>query len=383
MMQIADRYSLFYADNGEKRHLETGFPISTEVTIGNKKYYADLYASFWGLWASPLFKDDGEYIDSSQVIEAMESGHKVEKVDYVTNTKNEYTMKKTSARLNEITRKTLTLDDVKMLPIRINSYGSIYDGYTVIWTGDKLAIAGKDRLACIEIDANKEWDYSNEVKTAFEVTEDWQCGCLDTTVTDADAQLRKTGDWEGRVDTDTDTAENYYIAFKEQSVKYIVAKMDEFKPTASMFPHGLNFDMNGFWATLILKYEEVQILHGLDFGTYYIGQKVEQDLGNGKKAVGTINEATPIMLLGLQCPTITVKGWIEDNYEIEIDDWWGKRTEYVKVIHVTEGEIGHHHHQHHHFYCYCYYYYYYYYYYYHYYYYHYYYYHYYYYYYCY
>jgi len=336
--------------------LTTGFPISTEVEVSGKTYYADLYASFWGLWASPLYdQDTGSYIDSSQVLDAIESGHKVEKVDYATNTKSEYTLKKTNARLSEISRKTVTLDDVKMLPIHISSYGNIYDGYTIMWTGEKLVVAGKDKTMCIKINEDTPWDYSNAVDTDFEVTDDWQCGCLDDTNTVL-LTLRSTGDWKGEVyDTyngeggdETNGAggdetsglgrylvdENFYfIPLKAESVEYDVTKLPDFTPEASAFPYGLNFNMNGFWATLELEYEQVQVLHGLDFDTYTVGQLVEQDLGGGKTATGTINMNTPVSLKGVECPGITINGWIE-NKAIDHEEWYGTWTENVQVLHV-------------------------------------------------
>ena len=343
--------------------LTTGFPISTEVEVSGKTYYADLYASFWGLWASPLYdQDTGSYIDSNQVLDAIESGHKVEKVDYATNTKSEYTLKKTNARLSEISRKTVTLDDIKMLPIHISSYGNIYDGYTIMWTGEKLVIAGKDKTMCIKINEDKPWDYSNVVDTDFEVTDDWQCGCLDDTNTVL--TLRSTGDWKGEVyDTyngeggdetngaggdETNGAdgdetnglgrylvdENFYFKpLKAKSVEYDVTKLPDFTPAASAFPHGLNFNMNGFWATLELEYEQVQVLHGLDFDTYTVDQVVEQDLGGGKIASGTINMNTPVSLKGVECPGITINGWIE-SIAIEHEVWYGTWTENVQVLHV-------------------------------------------------
>jgi hypothetical protein len=217
-----------------------------------------------GLWASPYYDEVADnFIDSDRIISGIENGHEVVKIDYETNTEKTYTLKKTNARLNKVTRKTVTFNDLKMVPLKIDLTGNRYDGSSIMWTGTKLVIAGESKKKCVKIDKDTPWDHSNVIATDFTVTEDWQCGCLDVSTTIGQkATLKSNGDYNGYSDDNYD-AENeeykndWFKSIDVETVQNNVSKALELIPTSDTFPDGLDLDLNGLWATVQFDYESI------------------------------------------------------------------------------------------------------------------------------
>ncbi len=96
-----------YDVNGARVHRDSGFPIN--YTFGGKTYNG--WIGYWGLW-----------IDNSAP--AIADGATVNQVDYNggSGTSIPYTVFKSGGKLKKHTRKTLTLGEIKNLPLGYNEY---------------------------------------------------------------------------------------------------------------------------------------------------------------------------------------------------------------------------------------------------------------------
>lgn len=129
------RYGMYDADDGNRVNVSSGFPINTvQDGSGNNGW-----VGFWGLWVP-----DGVTIND---------GSTVYKQNYGPNggTSTPYTVRKVAGKLKKHTKSTLTLGDIKNIPLE----GGIPDPsnptpsntmYRVSWDGTDLAIRAQAEM---------------------------------------------------------------------------------------------------------------------------------------------------------------------------------------------------------------------------------------------
>ena len=173
---VADRYSLFNAIDGSKVNLVSGFNVDTILTLDGITIKVQLWCSFWGLWASGT-SINNTLIDSSTILSHITNGMTVTRMDYKKKQEVYYTLTKKTARLNKVTRRSFSLEQIKGLVLKINSPGK-FDGVNIVWNGSALIEVGRTQKQCLYIS-----DYNSRpssVSTDF-IPTDWSdCGCLDT-----------------------------------------------------------------------------------------------------------------------------------------------------------------------------------------------------------
>ena len=113
--ESAWRYSLYNSTNGSRVARNSGFPIKKDNAYG--------WVGYWGLWLP-----EGITVNN---------GDTVNKHDYATNTDTPYTVVKSGGKLKKHTRKSITLGDIKNIPL---NWGDCVGtgpcvNYQVIWTG--------------------------------------------------------------------------------------------------------------------------------------------------------------------------------------------------------------------------------------------------------
>ena len=173
---VADRYSLFNAEDGSKVNLESGFSVDATLTINGIESRVQLWCSFWGLWASGA-KVNGTMIESGVILSLITNGITVTRMDYRKKQEVAYTLFTKTARLQKVTRRQFNLEQVKGLVLKINSPGK-HEGVNILWNGTDLIKVGQTQKQCLFIS-----DYNSRpvsVTTDFTPTDWSDCGCLDT-----------------------------------------------------------------------------------------------------------------------------------------------------------------------------------------------------------
>ena len=138
-------YGLYDA-NGARVQRDSGFPIA--YTAGGKTYNG--FIGYWGLW-----------IDNSAP--AITNGAAVNKMDYNngSSTSTPYTVFASGGKLKKHTRKTLTLGEIKNLPLgyfeqTMTMSGSTGTNYQVAWDGTNF-----NKIAAMPQNCNGNCSWSN------------------------------------------------------------------------------------------------------------------------------------------------------------------------------------------------------------------------------
>ncbi len=143
--EIAWRYGL-YDSTGARVNRDSGFPIKAES--GSDEYFG--YIGYWGLW----MPEDAN-IGNGDTVYRMEFGKKGDEA------KQEYTVYKVGGKLIRNTRKTLSLEDIKGLPLNYYNWSGDQKEYRVVWTGTAL---NKTHVR----DANWNWQKIAEAEVTFD-----------------------------------------------------------------------------------------------------------------------------------------------------------------------------------------------------------------------
>ena len=119
--ESAWRYGL-YSDNGSRVDVESGFPI--KATVSSTEYNG--YIGYYG-----LFMDGGVTLNSGDTVKKLN-------FDNPSASGENYTFRTYPGKLNKHVRQTITLGDIKNIPMSWQNASDGYKEYRVFWDGSNL-----------------------------------------------------------------------------------------------------------------------------------------------------------------------------------------------------------------------------------------------------
>ena len=119
--ESAWRYGL-YRDNGSRVDVESGFPI--KATVSSTEYNG--YIGYYG-----LFMDGGVTLNSGDTVKKLN-------FDNPSASGDNYTFRTYPGKLNKHVRQTITLGDIKNIPMSWQNASDGYKEYRVFWDGSNL-----------------------------------------------------------------------------------------------------------------------------------------------------------------------------------------------------------------------------------------------------
>jgi len=308
---VGDRYTLFNANDGSKVKLESGFSANVVLNLQGIQTTVQLWCSYWGFYASGS-KVNGSYIDSSTIINQITNGMTVSRMDYSDQKTKIYTLQKQSARLNKVTRRSFTLNQVKGLNLKINNPGK-FNGVNIKWNGTNLIQTGRSEVKCLLVN-----DYNQRpqpVETDF-IPQGWSdCGCLDTDGKTEPYSKRNFGPYEGQNNNNPPFYQNGEIRTVLNGSNEIV-----FTFTSEDFSNGIQVsnaegNLNGI---INIVYTPLQVIHGMKLDVYNVGDTVTQIIDGSTNVTGEIYKETTNFIYGLNCKQVLFEGYVDSNNKLHV-----------------------------------------------------------------
>lgn len=309
MIIVGNHYDLFNADDGSKFNVQTGFAVNANIQLNAVNASIQLWVSYYGLYANSV-KVNQSYIDSSTVLSHVTSGMTVTRMDYQSHVTKSYTLKKQSARLNKVIRRSFSLQQVKGLTLKIQNSGK-YQGVNILWNGTNLVEVGKTEIKCLRVN-----DYNSKpspVDTTFTPNEWYDCGCLSSGPEPLSRRI--SGPFEGQ-------SQNSNPPYYQNGQIVTVTSESVFTVSSIDFPNGIQVsnsdgNMNG---NINLKYTPLEIIKGMNLGIYNVGDVVTQVIDEFTNATGTIYKPTNTFIYGLTCNEVVFTGFIDSSNFLHVDE---------------------------------------------------------------
>ena len=125
-MTNAWRYGLYH-DNGSRLNINSGFPI--KATASGTDYYG--YIGYYGLWMPPQAN-----VDNGSTVAKMDFGGSANQSG------TNYTVRSWPGKLTKWTKKTITLAEIKNIPIFWRDRSDSYKNKRIYWNGTNFIING-------------------------------------------------------------------------------------------------------------------------------------------------------------------------------------------------------------------------------------------------
>ena len=312
-MVIANAYFLYNAESGDSLTFQSGFPVLknvdstllSAVPILKGIDTLEAYIDYWGLyWNGAYNSTSANYIDNENMGALIgglstqyASGIAVEKESYTSAGNVAYDLKVAPGRLEKITMRTITLGDIKGLPLTVNNWGNAaVDGDIIKWDGTSFKKIGDSGLACINYDQS---NYDSAAVVNKDIASQKDCRCYDTN-TNAVSTLMTITPYSGCGANCRGTQ-----SFTKMAGANASASID-YTIDSTIFSRGIDVktESDVLYGQVKLVYEPVVTLFGLNPGNFIEGQTVTQTI-SGVTATGTVFKSTDPALYGLACASNT------------------------------------------------------------------------------
>lgn len=309
-MMVANSYYMYNAQTGVALAYLDGFPVKQTVTAAMLSatptlkgvVSSEAYLSYWGLYINnPFNTTSGEYISDTNTVSAINAilfgdSVTVEKTNYAGGAPTQYTLKLSPGRMNKISMKSVTLGEIKGLPLTVNNWGSSAKGDIIKWTGTDFVKVGSSGRACVNVDKTNNYAQTTIANSIGSYKE---CSCFDTTTNSVSTSMTPK-DWS-TCTNDCRNTESYTKLAGANATSTTTYPVD-----STSFSRGMDVKTAGdvLYGQVKLAYEPVVSLYGVNPGSYTKGQTVTQTYTSGGASVtatGTVHKSTPSGVFGLSC----------------------------------------------------------------------------------